>query len=197
MCANINFEPPTIYGALCSENERVPAQLASIFNKLGKGTALLPFFVHSSDLKNTITCLKLIDVAALYIVGEHKKKLAGLVPLSPYAKKTGHIDAIIRCEGNFVGVDLRALTLRNWLDQFSLRNTEALIHDPALYNVATILKDMGIRVTKNPKKSKLLVSIIETPANGKQINYRLSKFEWVGLFYQTTVGFLTHSHRAL
>ena len=103
----ISFETPKIVGALCENEDDIPAQMRRRFAKFGKRIAFLPFSVERRHLKNTLACMKLMDVAGLMICGKHRASIAKhIADLDEGARRTGRVDCIVRRGKRFVGIDI-------------------------------------------------------------------------------------------
>lgn len=105
---NYNFTSPTICGVICENISEIPAALFREFKKTGKSRVLLPFQIEKKFLKNTVTCMKLMDIAALVIVGSDMQKamLKYVKTIDPTAKKMGKINLVIKQRNKFYGYNI-------------------------------------------------------------------------------------------
>lgn len=103
----ITFETPTIIGALCEKEGEIPRGVKSGMKKLGKKVAFLPFVVERRHLKNTIACMKLMDIHSLFVCGRHRREIVRhLSSLDPNAKNSGEVDCVVRRGKRFVGFSI-------------------------------------------------------------------------------------------
>ena len=104
---SITFEAPTIIGALCEREREIPAHLVRAFRKLGPSFAFLPFEVERRHLGNTVACMRLMDVAALFVCGRHRREIVRhLTHLDAAARRTGAVDCVVRRGKRFVGMNI-------------------------------------------------------------------------------------------
>ena len=107
------FEAPKIIGALCKRESDIPAELIRLFKKFGKKVAFLPFVVERKHLKNTVACMKLVDVEALFVCGGHRREIVRhLSRIDSWAKKKGEVDCVVRKSGRFVGINIADREMR-------------------------------------------------------------------------------------
>lgn len=110
----INFEPPLVVGALCERESQIPLALKKVFARFGPGWVLLPFEVEKKHLKNTITCMKLMDIHGLIIFGLHKRNVCRHLPrFNGAAKKSGSVDIVKRQGKGFLGLKVDFCAKRN------------------------------------------------------------------------------------
>lgn len=112
----IKFEPPVIIGALCEDEKDIPQGIFKSFAKLEPRVAFLPFQVERRHLRNTIACMRLMDIAGLVVCGRHRKDiLRHLDHIEEAARRAGTVDAVVRRGRRFVGVNVmdRVFRLRN------------------------------------------------------------------------------------
>lgn len=103
----ITFETPTIIGALCEQEREIPAQLARSMKKLAPRIAFLPFEVERRHLRNTVACMRLMDVASLLVCGRHRREIVRhLTHLDAAARRAGAVDCVIRRGKRFVGMNI-------------------------------------------------------------------------------------------
>lgn len=101
------FETPKIVGALCESEKEIPAELTRRFNRLKANFAFLPFVVERRHLKNTVACMKLVDVAGLVVCGRHRSEIGRhLTHMNAEAKRSGEVDCVVRKAKRFVGINL-------------------------------------------------------------------------------------------
>ncbi len=95
--AKINFDTPIIFGALCEHSFELPRGLGRALAARAPGAILLPFQVEKRHLKNVLTCMRLMDIAGLVVMGSHQRAILGhLSNLDISAKKAGSVDVIAR-----------------------------------------------------------------------------------------------------
>lgn len=103
----VKFETPVIIGGLCTNLAQVPRALTKAFVRKKPKYAFLPFQVEKRYLKNTVACMKLMDVMGLVVLGSHSRLVARHLPkLDAAAKRSGRVDLIIRDRKKFVGKDI-------------------------------------------------------------------------------------------
>jgi len=103
----ITFETPTIIGALCEKEGEIPRGVKSGMKKLGKGVAFLPFVVERRHLRNTVACMKLMDIHSLLVCGRHRREMARhLSSLDSNARSSGEVDCVVRRGKRFVGLSI-------------------------------------------------------------------------------------------
>ncbi len=93
--ADITFDPPTIIGALLPPGGTIPKEMTQAFARHKRVFALLPFEVEKRFLKNTLACMRLMDIAGLILCDEHRTQIARhLSHLDRRAQRAGWVDAI-------------------------------------------------------------------------------------------------------
>jgi|GEM_PF-4423445 len=96
------FDTPVIFGALCDRSLDLPAGLARALKSRIPAAVLLPFKVEKRHLKNVVTCMRLMDVMGLVVLGSHRRSIvAHLKHLDGSAKKAGAVDVIVRRSNSF------------------------------------------------------------------------------------------------
>ncbi len=100
-----NFTPPVIVGVLCERTSEIPRSLIRMLKARGQRCELIPLIVKPTELKNLITCMKLMDIRVLFLFGRLRTHVAlHLTRLDKEAQKSGVVDAIIRSHGGYRGV---------------------------------------------------------------------------------------------
>ncbi|MFH1873846.1 MAG: hypothetical protein ABH859_01495 [Pseudomonadota bacterium] len=102
------FEAPRLIGVL-AEKEIPQAEQKILAKELAKITSeyiCLPFKVEKKYLKNVITCLKLMDIEGLIVVGAHQQAITEFVKLDVAASEKGKVNVIKRNDNKFVGTYL-------------------------------------------------------------------------------------------
>lgn len=106
----MKFGPPLIIGALCEDRKEIPRELFKLFGRFGHRIAFLPFEVKRRHLKNTIACMRLMDIAGLVVFGRHRLQIVRHIPsLDKIARHTGSVDIITRKGNRFIGRDAMGL----------------------------------------------------------------------------------------
>lgn len=165
----ITIEPPQIIGALCNKESEIPIQLIRKFSKFKPKIAFLPFEVEKRHLKNTVTCMQLMDIRGLVVFGELKKEITRhLSSHTPAAGRADEVDVVIRKRKQFVGHHALSEACMRWAKGKKL-------HKKAIRPLIAITmgcdrypKGFGFRLRKSDKT------------------------EIMGLFYQIIVELLTH-----
>ena len=101
--------PPHIIGVLGLRPPKHQwlARLQRLVRRELPGFMCLPFECETRYLKNTIACLKLMDISALIIHGSHRKKIVRHIrSLDTHAKKRKTIDLVVKRGTRFVGMAL-------------------------------------------------------------------------------------------
>lgn len=103
----ISFEPPLIIGALCEGEKDIPREMFRAFGHLKPRVAFLPFVVERRHLRNTVACMRLMDIAGLAVFGRLRTEITRYLPsLDKGAKLSGEVDVVVRRGKKFVGIDV-------------------------------------------------------------------------------------------
>jgi hypothetical protein len=155
-----SFEPPTIFGVLCDENPKVPRGLEQKLADRADGAILLPFQVERRNLRNIITCMRLMDIAGLVIAGGHRRAiLPHLARVDPLAAQSGAVDTVVRRGKAFVGECAAARACVDWLAMRGIqrgRGRRACIADSGEWflPLSVALGALGWRVRPRVGKAK-------------------------------------------
>jgi hypothetical protein len=80
-----------------------------------KGVELLPFEVERQDLRNTVACMQLMDIAGLVILGNHRNEIWPHLPrLHPVARRSRVVDTLARKGRTMVGYNAVGMACLNW-----------------------------------------------------------------------------------
>ncbi len=102
------FEAPRLIGVLAEKEipQTTQKALTKELAKITEGYVCLPFKVEKQYLKNVISCMKLMDIEGLIIVGAHQQAIAEFVKLDKVATEAGRVNMIKRNNNSFLGTYL-------------------------------------------------------------------------------------------
>ena len=107
--------PTAIFGTLCEEQIKVPTILRRLLRARIEGAELLPFQVESLNLKNTVACMQLMDIAGLVVRGGHRNEIWRHLPkLDPMARRSRIVDTVARKGRAMVGHNAMGMASLNW-----------------------------------------------------------------------------------
>ncbi|MFH0799888.1 MAG: hypothetical protein V2A66_06875 [Pseudomonadota bacterium] len=103
----LTFTPPSIIGVLCTDEREIPQALLRVPAKCKGRIAILPFVVEKKHLRNTVACMKLMDIAGLFVLGSHSKDIIRHLPsVDAAARRSKRVDAVVRRGRRFIGTSL-------------------------------------------------------------------------------------------
>lgn len=107
--------PTAIFGTLCEDQIKVPPILRRLLRTRIKGAEILPFQVENPDLKNTVACMQLMDIAGLVVLGDHRNEIWRHLPkLDPMARRSRIVDTVARKGRTMVGHNAMGMAGLNW-----------------------------------------------------------------------------------
>lgn len=154
------FERPAIIGALCAAGQEVPREIARGLSKCEKQIAYLPFQVERRFLKNTIACMRLMDIAGLTIAPSHERHIARHIPRKDeIANISKTADTLVRHGKTFIGYNAKGMAVLRWLNECADRQRgrrTALIvgSDPYMPSIIGALLADGWKIRKRPSKEQ-------------------------------------------
>jgi len=98
------LKPNVLFGMLSNDGRRVPPSLKRSLRKRMPNSEVLPLRVDKKSLRNTLTCMKLIEISGLIIGDEYMSDIQKHLPnLTNEAKKAGLVDLIEKRGKRIIG----------------------------------------------------------------------------------------------
>lgn len=100
------FRHPSIVGIIGADfkHSSLEKKITRFFKRKRLNFVCLQLSMEPKYLKNVVMCMKLMDVAGMYVMGKYSKKIAPFLDsLDISAKKAGAVNFVARSKKKFIG----------------------------------------------------------------------------------------------